>query len=140
MAAGGLVWRREDNAASVAAPASDSLRLVLVHRPRYGDWSLPKGKSEQGESAEDTARREVAEETGLRCRLGRELVTVRYRTPRGEDKTVRWWEMTVESDDGFEPNDEVDELRWVDLSTFDTLADLETDRAVVDSFLAGRAV
>ena len=80
------------------------VEVVLVHRPRYDDWSLPKGKAHRRESDEDTALREVLEETGLQCRLGRELVTVRYETPRGERKTVRWWEMTVDEDRGFVPD------------------------------------
>lgn len=125
-AAGGVVWRRE---------ADGTLELVLVHRPRYDDWSLPKGKAHRGESDEDTALREVEEETGLRCELGPELVTVRYRTERGEDKTVRWWAMTVLEDGGFVPDDEVDELRWVTLGEFERLASLDSDRSVVDSFL-----
>lgn len=124
-AAGGLVWRRDRDG---------TLELVLVHRPRYDDWSLPKGKAHRGESDEDTALREVQEETGLRCRLGPELMTVRYRTERGEDKTVRWWAMTVREDDGFVADDEVDELRWVTLSEFERLASLDSDRSVVDSF------
>lgn len=120
------MWRRADDG---------SLELVLVHRPRYDDWSLPKGKAHRGESDEDTALREVEEETGLRCELGPELVTVRYRTERGEDKTVRWWAMTVHRDGGFVADDEVDELRWVTLTEFERLASLDSDRSVVDSFL-----
>lgn len=125
-AAGGVVWRRDPDG---------TLELALVHRPRYDDWSLPKGKAHRGESDEDTALREVEEETGLRCEMGPELVTVRYRTERGEDKTVRWWAMTVREDGGFVADDEVDELRWVTLEEFDRLASLESDREVVDSFL-----
>lgn len=109
--------------------------LILVHRPRYDDWSLPKGKAHRGESDEDTALREVEEETGLRCRLGKELATVRYVTERGEDKTVRWWSMTVRKDVGFTPNDEVDLLRWVTLDEFDRVGSFDSDRDVVHSFV-----
>ncbi len=123
-AAGGLVWRRADS----------GIEIVVVHRPRYDDWSLPKGKAHRGERDEDTALREVAEETGLRCRLGIELDTVRYVTARGEDKVVRWWEMTVEHDEGFSPDDEVDEIRWVSLAEFDHLGSFDSDRSVVRSF------
>ena len=127
-AAGGLVWRRN---------RAGEVELLLVHRPRYDDWSLPKGKAHRGESDRDTALREVEEETGLRCRLGAELATVRYRTERGEDKTVRWWSMTVRKDVGFAPDDEVDEVRWVTMEGFDHLGSFDSDRKVVDSFVSG---
>ena len=88
-------------------------RIVLVHRPRYDDWALPKGKLDRGESFEDAALREVEEETGLRCKLVRELAPSEYTDNKGRPKLVRYWLMEVEHDPGFEPNDEVDELRWV---------------------------
>jgi 8-oxo-dGTP diphosphatase len=88
-------------------------RVALVHRPRHDDWSLPKGKLDPGESFEQAALREVEEETGMRCSLEDELDPVRYRDNKGRPKVVRYWLMHVEDDTGFEPNDEVDELRWV---------------------------
>jgi 8-oxo-dGTP pyrophosphatase MutT (NUDIX family) len=88
-------------------------RVALVHRPRYDDWSLPKGKLDAGESFEEAALREVEEETGMRCRLAAELEPVRYRDNKGRPKLVRYWLMEVEHDPGFVPNDEVDDLRWV---------------------------
>ncbi len=91
----------------------DEGRVVLVHRPRYDDWSLPKGKLDPGESFEEAALREVEEETGMRCRLLDELDPVEYRDNKGREKLVRYWLMAVERDPGFAPNDEVDELRWV---------------------------
>jgi 8-oxo-dGTP diphosphatase len=115
----------------------DRIELVLVHRPRYDDWSLPKGKAHKGEDDLATALREVEEETGLRCRAGHELPTVRYRTERGEDKTVRWWAMTVDEDLGFEANDEVDELRWVGSDEFEELASFPSDVEVARAFLSG---
>jgi 8-oxo-dGTP diphosphatase len=88
-------------------------RIAMVHRPRYGDWSLPKGKLDPGESWEECAVREVQEETGLRCTLGRELSSISYTDRKGRAKLVRYWLMEIAADDGFTPDDEVDELRWV---------------------------
>jgi 8-oxo-dGTP diphosphatase len=125
-----LVWRRTP---------SRELEVLLVHRPRYDDWSLPKGKAHRGESDRDTALREVEEETGLRCRLGEKLATIRYRTDRGEHKTVRWWAMTIAADIGFMPNEEVDELRWVSLDQFKLLGSFSSDRQVLASFVSQTA-
>src|SRR5512133_4127659 len=99
--------------------------VAVVHRPRYDDWSLPKGKLDEGESFEEAALREVWEETGLRVSLDQELPSVEY-TVRDRPKRVRYWLMSVESDPGFAPNDEVDELRW--LSPRDAEALLTYDR------------
>jgi 8-oxo-dGTP diphosphatase len=87
-------------------------RLLLVHRPRYDDWTFPKGKLDPGESFEDAALREVEEETGVRCTLGRELPSSRYEA-KGKPKLVRYWLMAPETELGFAPNDETDEVRWV---------------------------
>jgi 8-oxo-dGTP diphosphatase len=89
----------------------DDGRVVLVHRPKYDDWTLPKGKLDPDESFEDAALREVEEETGLRCRLVRELPLIEYSDAKGRSKVVRYWLMEVEADVRFVPNDEVDELR-----------------------------
>lgn len=87
--------------------------VVLVHRPRYDDWTLPKGKRDPGETDEQCAVREVEEETGLRCALGRELLPTRYVDRRRRPKVVRYWEMRVLADRGFEANDEIDDVVWV---------------------------
>jgi 8-oxo-dGTP diphosphatase len=87
-------------------------RIAVVHRPRYDDWSLPKGKLDAGETWEQAALREVQEETGLVCELGEELSPTSYHDRKGRSKLVRYWLMDpVEGE--FEPNDEVDELRWL---------------------------
>jgi 8-oxo-dGTP pyrophosphatase MutT (NUDIX family) len=91
--------------------------VLIVHRPRYDDWTFPKGKAEKGESDEDCALREVHEETGLHCALEDELPSTHYVDARGRQKRVRWWRMRVVADDGFTANAEVDELRWVDQPT-----------------------
>jgi 8-oxo-dGTP diphosphatase len=84
-----------------------------VHRPRYDDWTFPKGKAEDGESDEECALREVWEETGLHCTLGDEVASTDYVDSRGRPKRVRWWLMSP-VDGGFEPTDEVDEIRWLE--------------------------
>jgi len=101
-------------------------RVVLVHRPKYDDWTLPKGKLDPGESFEEAALREVEEETGLRCRLVRELPSIEYSDAKGRSKVVRYWLMEIEADRLFVPNDEVDELRR--LPRDDALALLTYDR------------
>ena len=88
-------------------------KVLLVHRPRYDDWTFPKGKAEDGETDEDCAVREVLEETGLECELLGELPSTAYADARGRPKRFRWWRMRIVADHGFEPDDEVDELRWL---------------------------
>jgi 8-oxo-dGTP diphosphatase len=107
-AAGGVVVRRDDGALP---------KLALVHRSRYDDWSLPKGKLQPGEDHETAALREVREETGLVCRLRAPVGTVRYTDRYGRPKEVRYWlmEPVGGQERPFAPNEEVDELRWVPL-------------------------
>ena len=100
-----------------------------MHRPRYDDWSLPKGKLDAGETWEAAALREVEEEVGMRCRLGEELPPVRYRDNKGRDKAVRYWLMEPEDDAApFTPNDEVDEMRWTDVAARRRAAELSARR------------
>ncbi|MBJ7343463.1 MAG: NUDIX hydrolase [Solirubrobacteraceae bacterium] len=104
--------------------------IAVVHRPRYDDWSLPKGKLDKNESSERAALREVQEETGLSCQLIEELDPVSYTDNRGRPKNVRYWRMKVLSGD-FEVNDEVDELRWLAKADALELLSYEHDRELV---------
>ena len=122
-AAGGLVCRRD---------ADGGMEILLVHRPAYDDWSFPKGKLESGERAEDAATREVEEETGLRCELGRELATARYRDARGRPKMVRYWLMTPVGGQ-LEAANEVDDARFVPVREATALLTYERDRELLDS-------
>jgi 8-oxo-dGTP diphosphatase len=130
-AAGGVVRRR------VGGTGTDPVarhEIALVHRPRYDDWSLPKGKLEPGESFAAAARREVEEETGLRCDLGRELAPVAYHDHKGRPKVVRYWLMdAAETGDPFVPNDEVDRLCWCTPDEALDLLSYEHDRELVRS-------
>jgi 8-oxo-dGTP pyrophosphatase MutT (NUDIX family) len=105
-------------------------RIALVHRPRYDDWTLPKGKLDPAESFEQAAVREVEEETGLRGRPVRELPTIGYRVGN-RPKIVRYWLMDLEHDGPFVPNDETDELRWVALDEAMRLLTYDRDREVL---------
>ena len=119
LAAGGVVVR-------------DDGRVAVIHRPRYDDWSLPKGKLDPGESFEDGAVREVWEETGVRGRIVAELASTRYLDRKGRDKLVRWYRMEPEGEpDGFAATNEVDELRWVTPDEACCLLTYEHDRALV---------
>jgi 8-oxo-dGTP pyrophosphatase MutT (NUDIX family) len=105
-------------------------RVLLVHRPRYDDWTFPKGKLDPEETFEDAALREVEEETGLRCSLGRELPAARYEV-NGRPKLVRYWLMTPQSETPFVPNDETDDLRWVTPAEARELLSYDRDREVL---------
>jgi 8-oxo-dGTP pyrophosphatase MutT (NUDIX family) len=136
-AAGGVVWRLRSAKQAPGEPGPPSsladMEFALVHRPRYQDWSLPKGKAKKRESSQQAALREVREETGLECELGEELRTVQYLTPKGEEKTVRWWAMTVLRDHGFEPNQEVDQISWVVFEELSKICAFFSDLEVVHS-------
>jgi 8-oxo-dGTP pyrophosphatase MutT (NUDIX family) len=120
-AAGGIIVRR----------AVDGRREVaVVHRPARADWSFPKGKLEPGETFEVCALREVREETGLRCRLGRFVGHTEYRDRKDRPKVVAYWVMDVEAGT-FAANEEVDELRWVDVGTAEQLLSYDRDRELL---------
>jgi 8-oxo-dGTP diphosphatase len=105
-------------------------RVLLVHRPRYDDWTFPKGKLDPGESFEDAALREVQEETGLRCSLGRELPSTRYEV-NGQPKLVRYWLMAPTAEVEFTPNDETDGVRWVTPDEARAILTYDRDRDVL---------
>ena len=118
-AAGGLVVRADG-------------RIAVIHRPRYDDWSLPKGKLDPGETFEDGAVREVLEETGVRGRIVSELEPASYVDRKGRDKLVRWYRMELDGEPvAFAPNEEVDELRWVTPREAGALLSYDHDRALV---------
>jgi 8-oxo-dGTP pyrophosphatase MutT (NUDIX family) len=121
-AAGGVVLRE--------GPAGRE--VLLVHRPAYDDWSLPKGKAYRGESDEDCALREVEEETGLRCELGRELPSTSYHDGKGRPKVVRYWAMEP-LDGAARPQSEVDDVRWLPLAKAKDALTWERDRAVLEA-------
>jgi 8-oxo-dGTP pyrophosphatase MutT (NUDIX family) len=120
-AAGGVVWRR----------AGPRVEVLVVHRPRYDDWSLPKGKLEAGESFEQAARREVAEEAGVAVELGDELPSARYLDRKGRPKLVRYWAMRAVGDVSWRPTAEVDDRRWVALDEAEALLTYAHDRLLV---------
>ena len=121
-AAGGVVVR--DGGAGT--------EVCVVHRPRYDDWTFPKGKLDPGETFEDAALREVEEETGLRCSLEAELPSTEYRDSKDRPKIVRYWQMEVDEDPGFTPNDEVDELRWLPMAEARELLTYDRDGGLLD--------
>lgn len=105
-------------------------RYLLVHRPGYDDWSLPKGKLEPGEKHSDAALREVKEETGLVCEVIQKLSPVQYKTPAKNRKRVKYWLMQPVSGE-FVRNDEVDAITWLKRSQAMSLLTYVHDQAVL---------
>lgn len=132
-AAGCVVWRP-----ATGAPDPEGVEVLVVHRPKYDDWSLPKGKHEAGEDDETCARREVEEETGLTGTLGPEIGTTRYRDAKGRDKVVHYFELS-DAVGEFTPNREVDTVRWLAPEAAAALLSYPYDADVLATFAAGRA-
>ncbi|GAA3048593.1 NUDIX hydrolase [Pseudonocardia yunnanensis] len=122
LAAGAVLWR----------PGTRGPELGLVHRPRYDDWSFPKGKLDAGETLPFAAVREVAEETGQRVRLGPALGDVHYPVPEGQ-KLVRYWGAEALGGE-FVPGDETDELRWVGVQRAADMLSYRHDLEVLQRF------
>ena len=120
-AAGGVVHRTRDDGIE---------EVAVIHRPKYGDWTLPKGKLDEGETEEQGALREVEEEAGFRCEVEDTIGRVSYNDRKGRPKTVVYFSMKPVSG-AFAPNDEVDELRWVTMDEAQELLDYEHDRRLV---------
>jgi 8-oxo-dGTP diphosphatase len=126
LAAGGVLWRRDPLDPEVA----------LVHRPKYDDWSLPKGKAKAGEHLLVTALREMTEETGYHPRIGPHLMTVRYRVNSGNhssNKVVTYWSMRC-AGGSFLASNEVDQMQWLPLDKARRRLTSASDRAVLDTF------
>jgi 8-oxo-dGTP diphosphatase len=121
-AAGGVVWR---------TTAHGRLKVLLVHRPRYDDWSFPKGKLFPGEDALTAALREVREETGLTCEVGIHLPEVVYVDRKHRQKRVRYWAMQPVNGH-FRANDEVDTASWLRVEDAAERLSYEHDRPVLD--------
>ncbi|MGF6880671.1 8-oxo-dGTP pyrophosphatase MutT (NUDIX family)/phosphohistidine phosphatase SixA [Nocardia sp. GAS34] len=126
LGAGAVVWRRRRGGA---------VEVAVVHRPKYDDWSLPKGKLDPGETPMVAAVREVAEETGLNTRLGRYLGSVTYPVPGHRKlKRVDYWVATI-NDGEFTSNSEVDELHWYNLDGVMGALSYPMDRSIIRQFL-----
>lgn len=121
-AAGGVVVRGDDGHREV----------LVVHRPRYDDWSLPKGKLDPGETYEDAAVREVAEETGVRVELLDELEPTSYRDRKDRFKVVRYWLMRPLEDRHRPPDEEIDDIRWLTWEEAEHMLSYPHDRALLD--------
>jgi 8-oxo-dGTP diphosphatase len=126
LAAGGLVIRSDEDG---------PLRVLVAHRPRYDDWSLPKGKADPGETPELTAIREVEEETGVRADVIAPLAEIEYAVSTGRRKVVRYFAMRHRSETPFVPNEEVDEIRWLTTEDAARLVSYDHDQALLSADL-----
>lgn len=123
-AAGAVVWRNN----------KDKTEIAIIHRPKYDDWSFPKGKLEVGESLIACAHREVFEETNIQTEFGPFLGDIEYLTPDGK-KQVSFWAAKAITHKDFSPNSEVDQLKWVEVKKLKELLTLETDKKILAQFV-----
>ena len=123
-AAGAVVWRNN----------KDKTEVAIIHRPKYNDWSFPKGKLEVGESLIACAHREVFEETNIQTEFGPFLGDIEYLTPDGK-KQVSFWAAKAITHKDFSPNSEVDQLKWVEVKKLKELLTLETDKKILAQFV-----
>ena len=124
-AAGAVLWRKSD---------TSQLEIAVIHRPRYDDWSLPKGKVESGESHISAGYREIQEETGYESTFGPEIGTVVYKL-EGAPKEVRYWAAAATVKTGTPNPQEVDEVLWLEPKKAKEKLSNKDDRAIVDFFL-----
>jgi 8-oxo-dGTP diphosphatase len=125
LAAGAVVWRKSNDKFT---------EILIIHRPKYDDWSFPKGKCEIGEQLIACAHREVLEETNFATEFGPFLGEVNYQTELGP-KRVSFWSAKVIDDHRFTPTSEVDEIKWVALTQVRDLLSLESDKEILDKFI-----
>ena len=125
LAAGAVLWRKSEK---------KKIEVLIIHRPKYDDWTFPKGKAEIGEPLIACAYREVLEETNIETAFGPYLGEVEYLTNDGKKK-VSFWSAKVVKEKDFKPNTEVDQLKWVEVTKVKEMLTLDTDRKILEQFL-----
>ncbi|MFE4589349.1 NUDIX hydrolase [Streptomyces laurentii] len=133
LAAGAVLWRRARSGEVEVEDEGEGVEVALVHRPKYDDWSLPKGKRKRNETLAACARREVLEETGQSCALGARLPVVRYLV-NGQPKEVTYW-VARALGGTFAPDREVDTVVWLPPAAARARLTQPRDRALLDEAL-----
>jgi 8-oxo-dGTP pyrophosphatase MutT (NUDIX family) len=123
-AAGGLLWKE----------TAAGRKLAIIHRPQYNDWTLPKGKREVGESWQETALREIFEETGCKARIEAFAGGIVYQI-NSVPKVVLFWHMSLVEKISFIPNDEIDKCEWLHPETAITRLNYKDERDILKSFI-----
>ena len=125
LAAGAVVWRKSKK---------NKIEVVIIHRPKYDDWTFPKGKAEIGELLISCAYREVLEETNIETAFGAYLGEVEYLTNDGKKK-VSFWSAKAIKETAFNSNSEVDQTKWVEVMKVKDLLTLDTDKKILEKFI-----